>query len=73
MSETLSWRQAREKLTGEEGDGLYGVNEAQQILDDLAHFPTTRKFYRLPGDAGYLQYAGLDDNSQPRYRRIAPL
>lgn len=68
----LTWRQARDKLTGEEGDGLYGANEAQQILDDLAA-RGGRVYYRLPHDAGYLIYAGLDEDNQPRYRRESPL
>jgi len=70
---TISWREARALLTGEEGDGLYGVNAAQQILESLAAFPETKAYYRLEHDAGYLYYAGRDADSQPRYKREPPL
>jgi len=69
MDETVSWRQARELLTGESGDGLVGVNEAQQILDDLAHFPGTTQFYANEQGSGYLSYAGQKDG-QPRYANV---
>lgn len=69
MDSTMSWREARQVLQ----DAGCGVNEAQQILDDLAHFTERRHSYRVPvgttgrWDVKWLRYAGLDGQKQPRY------
>jgi hypothetical protein len=63
----MSWREARQALQ----DSGRGVNDAQQILDDLAHFPDSKFSYRVGGGDQWsvkkLRYAGLDSDSQPRY------
>lgn len=63
---SLSWKQARTELTGEAGDGEYGANGAQQILDDLAHFPARTEIYRRSdGTRRRMRY--LPGEGQPRY------
>lgn len=66
MSDTMSWREARDALTAA---GTRSANEAQQILEDLAHFPERRFSYRGGGKLDpprWLRYAG-NENGQPRY------
>jgi hypothetical protein len=58
----MSWRQAREALT----DSGRGANEAQDILDDLAHFPDRSFSYAADGGVRWLSYAGLEAG-QPVY------
>jgi hypothetical protein len=70
MTQKVSWREARELLTGAAGDGLVGANQAQQILDDLARFPETTQFYRNADSQGYLSYAGTDPGDQPQYLKV---
>lgn len=67
--ENVSWRKARDLLTGEAGDGLVGANDAQLILEDLVRFPTTTQFYRNDQGSGYLSYAGPSSNG-PRYLAV---
>jgi hypothetical protein len=63
MTEKLTWRQAREALT----DDGRGVNDAQGILDDLAHFPGRQWSYRAADGVRWLTYAGPDAAGQPVY------
>ena len=63
----LSWREAREALTA---TGR-GVNDAQDILDDLAHWGVgsdrALSYYATGGGVRWLSYAGTDDANQPVY------
>jgi hypothetical protein len=59
----MSWREARQALM----DSDHGANDAQQILDDLAHFPDSTFGYRAPDGVKKMRYAGLDGDNQPRY------
>lgn len=45
-AQTFSWRQARELLQ----ESGHGVNEAQAILEDLAHWGPTSAFSVKTGD-----------------------
>lgn len=69
-SKKISWREARDLLTGEAGDGIVGANQAQQILDDLASHHQATQYYRNGDGHGYLSYAGLDADRQPRYLKV---
>ena len=63
---TMSWRTARALLQ----DSGRGVNEAQDILEDLAHWgPEHHGFsVRTPeGTVLRLRYEGLDEGRQPTY------
>ncbi len=52
-SRELGWREARSVLTAA---GL-GVNEAQQVLDDLAHFPDRRRSINVEGEIWWLRFS----------------
>jgi hypothetical protein len=71
MAEQLTWRQAREVLA--ESRGL-GVNDAQQALDDLAHFADQGKTWSY-FDAGrkvrFLRFAGSGGPGQPLYESLS--
>lgn len=64
----LTWREARD-LISETGE--IGVNQAQYILEDLVRFPENTQFYRTgQGGSGYLSYAGVADDGQPRWQAV---
>lgn len=63
---TMSWRETRALLQ----DSGRGVNEAQDILEDLAHWGPEHHGHsvRTPeGSVLRLRYAGLDEHNQPTY------
>lgn len=62
---TLSWLEARELLTGRG----YGVNDAQQILDDLAWFAWASKGFTLivDGKLHMLRYENASTSDRPFY------
>jgi len=63
---TMSWRAARALLQ----DSGRGVNEAQDIIEDLAHWGPEHHGHsvRTPeGSVLRLRYAGLDEHNQPTY------
>lgn len=62
---TLSWLEARELLTGRG----YGVNDAQQILDDLAWFAWSHKGFSVTVGkrACVLRYDNASTSDRPLY------
>lgn len=53
---TISYRQARDTLT----EAGHGANQAQDILDDLAHWGPDKTFsVRTPDGVRWLRYGGL--------------
>lgn len=62
---TLTWRQARDVLADK---GRLGVNDAQDVLDDLAHFAGVKAWsLAMPEGIRWLRYGGLDNAGQPLY------
>jgi hypothetical protein len=61
----LSWREARDLLT----EAGHGVNDAQQILDDLAWFTWAGKRFSVlvGGEVRWLRYDDASCSARPFY------